>query len=296
VLAVQLRGEQRFYGGSARLWGSALLELLLSALQAPLRMLAHSLFVLSALTGLKLEWRSPSRQADAVAWGDAWARVGRLVLLPAALVALWMAVEGLALAAGWVLLLPLLLAVPLTVASASPAVGRRLEQWGLLWNPEARRPPRTLARAGEARAFALLAPPPQPAVATPGGAVAWSMGRPRALVAAGVLAFSVLGVMPRVGTAPEVPAWLQAQQGLLATWLVTQPAAEPKTLDTTDRLVAMRERPARRIDNAVRERARAAVQRALALEAQGTVPREDAGDSLWEGGSGSEGEGGWPEG
>lgn len=299
VVAVRVLGEQRHYGGTKRLVGSALAELALSAMQAPLRMLAHSLFVLSALTGLKLEWRSPSRHADAVAWTDAWARIGRLVLPPAVVVVSWMTFEGVALAEGWMLLLPLLLAVPLTVASASPVVGRRLERWGLLWNPEARRPPRTLARAGEARAFALLAPSPPPplAAATAGAATAWSMGRPRALVAAGVLAFSVLGVMPRVGTAPEVPAWLQAQQGLFATWLVTPPAAEPKTLGASDRLVAMRERPARRIDNAVRERARAAVQRALALEAEGASPRQDAGEFPWEeGGRGPDREGGWPEG
>jgi len=31
----------------------------MAILQAPVRMLAHSLFVLIALTGLKLEWKSP---------------------------------------------------------------------------------------------------------------------------------------------------------------------------------------------------------------------------------------------
>jgi len=299
VAAVIVQREQASYGGTLRLVASAVAELLLSALQAPLRMLAHSLFVLSALTGLKLDWRSPSRRADAVAWGDAWARVGRLVLPPVALVAAWMGLQGLAGSEGWILLLPLLLAVPLTVASASPAVGLRLERLGLLWNPEARRPPRTLARAGDARAFALLAPPPPPPALASGRALAWSMGRSRPLMAAGVLAFSVLGVMPRVGTAPEVPAWLRSQQDLLAAWLVTPPAAEPKTLGAAGQLVAMRERPARWIDNAVRERARAAVQRALALEAEGASPRdEDAANAPWEGRRGpeGEGEGEWPEG
>ena len=31
----------------------------MAVLQAPVRMLAHSLFVLLAVTGLKLEWKSP---------------------------------------------------------------------------------------------------------------------------------------------------------------------------------------------------------------------------------------------
>jgi membrane glycosyltransferase len=271
VAAVIVLREQASYGGTLRLVASAVAELVLSALQAPLRMLAHSLFVLSALTGLKLDWRSPSRHADAVAWGDAWARVGRLVLPPVALVVLWMGLEGLAGTEGWMLLLPLLLAVPLTVAGASPAVGLRLERLGLLWNPEARRPPRTLARAGESRSFALLAPPPAP-MPQAATAMAWSMGRPRALVAAGVLAFSVLGTMPRTGSAPEVPAWVRAQQEMLALWLVTPPPAEPKSDGALQRAEVLRERPARRIDNAVRERARAFVQRALEQEAEGEPP------------------------
>ena len=42
----------------------------MAIVQAPVRMLAHSLFVLVALTGLKLEWKSPPREAAAVPWRD----------------------------------------------------------------------------------------------------------------------------------------------------------------------------------------------------------------------------------
>ena len=99
--------------------------------------------------------------------------------------------------------------------------------------------------------------------------MAWSMGRPRALVAAGVLAFSVLAVMPTTGSAPEVPAWLRAQQEMLALWRATTPSPELKALTSVQQTVVLRERPARRIDNAVRERARAAVRRALETEGEG---------------------------
>ena len=74
------RRAARSTAAALRLWGSALLELLLSALQAPLRMLAHSAFVLGALTGLQLDWKSPPREAAAVAWRDAMARIGMLAL------------------------------------------------------------------------------------------------------------------------------------------------------------------------------------------------------------------------
>ncbi len=49
---------------------------LLALLQAPVRMLAHSLFVLVALTGLKLDWKSPPREASARRWRDAVAPLG----------------------------------------------------------------------------------------------------------------------------------------------------------------------------------------------------------------------------
>ncbi|MHB1097988.1 MAG: glucans biosynthesis glucosyltransferase MdoH [Burkholderiales bacterium] len=58
VIAIVKQGEQEAYGGSAALIKSALLEAGLSALQAPIRMMAHTLFVLTALTGLNL-WTKP---------------------------------------------------------------------------------------------------------------------------------------------------------------------------------------------------------------------------------------------
>lgn len=280
--AVLALHEQKQYGGTARLVASAVAELALSAMQAPLRMLAHSLFVLSALTGLSLEWRSPSRQADEVAWRDAWARLGRLVWPPLALLVLAMALSDLAGAEGWLVLLPLLLGVPLTVASASPGIGRRLERAGLLWNPEARRPPRPLARAGETRSFAMLAPPPAPATAAAPGAAAsavgWSMGRSRAFVAAGVLAVAVLGAVPGTGRTPELPAWMQSQQDLVAMWTQAPTSYEAKIEVAAAPRAAVRERPARRIDDAVRARAREAVRRLLELEA---VEGAEGGGADW---------------
>jgi len=79
VAAIVLRGEAAVFGGAMRLALGTLLELVLSTLQAPLRMLAHSMFVLSALTGLKLEWKSPPRAAEAPGWiGRAVQRIGLL--------------------------------------------------------------------------------------------------------------------------------------------------------------------------------------------------------------------------
>ncbi len=147
VLAVVLRREQRFYGGTIKLLHSALLEAGLSTLQAPLRMVAHSLFTVGALTGWKLEWTSPPREATSVSWREAARRFAPAcfaMLGVAAMVAwvhlptvVWLAPVG----------LPLLLAVPFTVWSSRSDVGERVRAAGLLLVPEESWTPSVLRRA-----------------------------------------------------------------------------------------------------------------------------------------------------
>ncbi|MCV4656177.1 hypothetical protein OFM13_33085, partial [Escherichia coli] len=68
IVAIVLRQEQRFHGGTLRLVQSALLEAGLSMLQAPVRMVAHTLFVLGPLTGVRIDWKSPPREAESIGW------------------------------------------------------------------------------------------------------------------------------------------------------------------------------------------------------------------------------------
>ncbi|SDM70736.1 membrane glycosyltransferase [Oryzisolibacter propanilivorax] len=147
VLAVVLKGEQRQFGGAASLLASALLESLLAILQAPIRMLAHSLFVLVALTGLKLDWKSPPREAAAVPWKDAAARFAPAGLAVAALAAGVALLDARALV--WLLpvALPLLAAVPLTVVTSQLALGRSARERRWLLIPEEAWAPRVLRRA-----------------------------------------------------------------------------------------------------------------------------------------------------
>ncbi len=147
VVAVWKKGEQRFYGGTARLALSSVLEALLSALQAPLRMVAHSMFVVGALTGWKLEWVSPPREATSVSWAEAARRFApaTLVVLAIALALavtqppalFWLAPVG----------LPLLLAIPFTVWASRDEIGARLRAQRLLLIPEESWPPAVLRRA-----------------------------------------------------------------------------------------------------------------------------------------------------
>ncbi len=147
LAAIMLKGRQQAFGGAFNLLRSALLETLIALLQAPVRMVAHSLFVAVALTGLKLEWKSPPRQAAGVAWSHALRQLAPMSAVIALLAC------GIALidagAMVWLLPvgLPLLLSIPMTVLTSRVGVGAALRAQGLLLIPEESRSPAVLRRA-----------------------------------------------------------------------------------------------------------------------------------------------------
>lgn len=144
VALILLRGAEG-YGGRLRLAGSAALEILLSALLAPVRMLFHTQFVLSALTGLSVHWRSPPREDAQTPWAEAVRRHG------------WHSVLGLVWAGAvyaldpsllrWLLpvLGALVVSIPLSVYSSRVSAGRRLREAGIFVIPEEAHPPAELA-------------------------------------------------------------------------------------------------------------------------------------------------------
>jgi membrane glycosyltransferase len=147
VAVILMSNQQRRYGGTKALVRGAMLEAALSVLQAPVRMLGHSIFVMVALTGLKLDWKSPPREANDIGWHDALRRFGPISAGVAALavvvlflqpqITLWLAPMA----------LPLLLAVPLTVLTSRSALGQRLLANRLLLIPEEHSAPPVLRRA-----------------------------------------------------------------------------------------------------------------------------------------------------
>ena len=148
VALVIARGEQRSYGGAFKLAAGALLEAVMSVLQAPVRMVAHSIFVLGALTGLKLDWKSPARDASALGWRDAVRCMGGVSLIAMA-VLWWVATSDHTALAVRVapLLAPLALAVPLVVWTSRVGLGRWLRRCGMLLIPEEVSPPTLLGTA-----------------------------------------------------------------------------------------------------------------------------------------------------
>jgi membrane glycosyltransferase len=293
VVAVRLRGEQARYGGTLRLVLSAVMELFISMLQAPVRMLAYAAFTLNTLTGLKLEWRSPPRDAVAVSWGDAFKRLS-LFCLPLLAIGLWVfSSQDLAaphLAPLWV---PLLLAMPLAVVSSRVRWGLLLKRLRMLWVPEEAAPPPVLLRAMSRAGFADLVPAPAAVAPAPIQPVklppVYTPARPSRQLRPAVPAFSLFGnrLAPAFAAAamfalaglmpPQVQSPALSPQIRLAMDAYALMAAQPEEVDedtnaariilASDKIEPQRPRvrakPARMIDDEVRQRAREAVRRSI---------------------------------
>jgi membrane glycosyltransferase len=152
LVAIVARGEAQRFGGAARLFASAVIEFLHSLLLAPVRMLFHSQFVLAALTGWRLDWKSPPRDDAATSWREAAARHGVHTLLAIAWITAILATSA---AFPWWLspiLAGLLLAIPLSVLTSRVKIGRALRSRGLMLTPEESREPRVLREARHAGA------------------------------------------------------------------------------------------------------------------------------------------------
>ena len=147
IAAVLLNRQQHGFGGTLSLLRSALLETLIALLQAPVRMLAHSLFVVVALTGLKLEWKSPPREAAAVPWRHALTQLAPMSLVIAVLAAGIAMIDASALI--WLLPvgLPLLLSIPMTVVTSRVGLGTAMRAQNYLLIPEETKSPAVLHRA-----------------------------------------------------------------------------------------------------------------------------------------------------
>src|SRR6185369_8496507 len=123
-----------------------------SLLLAPVRMLFHTQFVVAAMTGWRLDWRSPPRDDAATTWREAAARHGVHTLL--AIVWIGAIVVSSAAFPWWLspILVGLLVAIPLSVLSSRTRIGRWLRARGLMLTPEESREPRVLQAARRAHA------------------------------------------------------------------------------------------------------------------------------------------------
>jgi membrane glycosyltransferase len=123
--------RRREFGGMRQIFGSLLLESLVSMLLAPIRMLAHTRHVLTTLLNIEVRWAGQNR-TDEISWWQAWRLHG-----PGCVLAL-----GWSGFAWWVqpmffywslpIAVPLVLAAPLSVWLSRFEAGQALRRRGLL--------------------------------------------------------------------------------------------------------------------------------------------------------------------
>ena len=156
LAVIVLKGEAQRFGGVVRLMTGAFLEFVHSVLLAPVRMLFHTQFVLAALTGIRLDWKSPPRDDAVTTVGEAVRRHG----FHTALAVVWIGaiIWSSAVFPWWLspVLLGLLAAIPLSASTSHAAPGRWLRAHGIFVTPEEVRQPPVL---GEAERYAEKFPP-----------------------------------------------------------------------------------------------------------------------------------------
>ena len=136
-----IKGGQKSFGGAIRLFGSVVLEALLSALLSPIRMIFHSRFVMMTILGRKTAWKSQQREEDQTRWNEAWRYHGKDVLLGLIWgIAVFSFNPGFLV---WLtpILAALLLSIPFSVWTSRATIGRRFRRLGLFLTPEEVHPP-----------------------------------------------------------------------------------------------------------------------------------------------------------
>lgn len=157
---LQRSTDRRAFGGGPRLIGGVVLEVLFSTLIAPIMAIAHTIFIAGLPLGRALVWSPQRRETHRIGWGLALRRLWPQTLVGVASI-LWLGTWSGA-AAFWLspFFVGALLAVPLAVATASPALGIALARIGLWRTPEETAPPALIQSLGLP---ALLAQAPRQA-------------------------------------------------------------------------------------------------------------------------------------
>ena len=146
LLILIRKSERRAFGGGAALVVSMLCEMLFSALLAPVRMLFHTRFVVSALLGIAIQWKSPPREDAATPWSEALARHGVGTVLGGVwLYAIYKFNPELIY---WLIPVAgsLLVSIPISVFSSRARWGRNARKAPLFLIPEESAPPPELRR------------------------------------------------------------------------------------------------------------------------------------------------------
>ena len=153
LLRAVATGEDGPYGGSARASLSALMELLLASLLAPIHMMFQSRSVYQVMTGADFGWPSSEREDGSLDFVTAWKASWWMVLFGAGTMAfayyfapalvLWL----------WPVALPLVLAPVIIWWTASPRAGMRARNRGVFLTPQEWRDVPVISAAARALDF-----------------------------------------------------------------------------------------------------------------------------------------------
>ena len=127
----------KHHGGFIRLLLSVILEILVSTLLAPIRMLAHSRFVVESLLNVTLRWAGQNR-TDETRWWDAILNQAPGTLLAASWAAFAFWLDRMFFYWSLPVAGPLVFAAPTSVFLSRVGPGKRLRRWGIFQVPEER--------------------------------------------------------------------------------------------------------------------------------------------------------------
>jgi len=135
ILDVILTHPRREYGNAGRLTIGVILEILVSTLLAPIRMLTHSRYVIGSLFNVSLAWAGQNRTEE-TRWPEAIINQAPGSLLAAAWTGFAFWLKPMFFIWSLPVSLPLIFAAPTSVFLSRVSVGQRLRRMGILVVPE----------------------------------------------------------------------------------------------------------------------------------------------------------------
>jgi membrane glycosyltransferase len=144
ILCLADPARRRAFGGGVRVVVSALLEMVLSVLIAPVLMCFHARFVAVILLGRRARWDAQDRDGRQLRWSEAWRSTALLSLAGV----LWGLLVYFTTPIFFWALLPVLVGLVLSCAlvagTSHLGLGDALARWGIFRTPADSRPDRVL--------------------------------------------------------------------------------------------------------------------------------------------------------
>ncbi|MAM00016.1 MAG: glucans biosynthesis glucosyltransferase MdoH [Alteromonadaceae bacterium] len=137
IFDVLVRRQARRFGGFIRLFFSVMIEILISVLLAPVRMLAHSRYILGAFLNFSLSWAGQNRTEETT-WRDALVSQAPGMVIGFAWSAFAWTLDTVFFLWSLPVAIPLVLAAPTCVLLSRVRAGRLFKKRGLLIIPEER--------------------------------------------------------------------------------------------------------------------------------------------------------------